>query len=270
MTTSKMVLHRRQSAIQVINAARRHVGRVGVGVAEMLGPESGRAAEVLMEAWANKLERVTLDMVTMDEVESDLESAVDADARAQRDEAAAELRGVLLGLRDLSSIMFGAEFIRSLGFVGTVSEDPALVRRLGNRVLGKIDETDRPSSRVDGMMFDPRPWKQRISAPLTRLNIALDRLTVVSLEKEHSVGARHRAIAVHDAVLQKSGVLLSALLSVAGEEEVALRVQTASSIPAPAFDSTAMDASREISVRDTLPTEIRQKGGRISKWFGTN
>lgn len=265
MTLSKMVLHRRESAQQVINAARRHVGRVGVGVAELLGPESGRAAEVLMEAWASKLERATQDMVAMDAVESDLDVGMDAGERAERDDAAAELRAVLMGLRDLGSIMFGADFIRSLGFQGGIPEDPVLIRRMGNRVLGKIDETDRPPSRVDGMFFDPKPWKQRISAPLSLLNTALDRLTVVSLEIDQTPGARTRAIASHDAILQKSGVILSALLSVAGEDAVAERVRSVSSIPAPVFDMTA----DEMSVRDTLPTGIRPSGGRISKWFGT-
>jgi hypothetical protein len=63
MDMSKMVVDRQKLATEVIAASRAHKSKAGSGVAKLLGCDFGSAAEHLMDASADKLEKITMTMV---------------------------------------------------------------------------------------------------------------------------------------------------------------------------------------------------------------
>ncbi|MDJ0764741.1 MAG: hypothetical protein QNJ97_17305 [Myxococcota bacterium] len=238
MEVSKMVVDRQKSASKVIAAAHTHKSKVGTGMTELLGRDFGVAAEQLMDASAEALKTATRAMVTADEAHiAELDD--DPAHRAARDAAADQIRNVFVDFRDLTRTMFGASYVASLGYEGETPEDPVMLHRLGQRILDRIDKTDRPHPRFEGMTFDPGPWKQKISDPLAKLDTALKNTNTEVREAEQTLSAKHRAIEAYDAVFSKTAGLVSAMLCIAGEQLLADRVRPVKSKPGQITDPDA-------------------------------
>jgi hypothetical protein len=85
--------------------------------------------------------------------------------------------------------------------------------------------------RFEGMAFDPKPWKNKISKPLARLISALTKTATEEREAEQTIADKRQAIAAYDEVFSKTAGLISSLLRIAGEEELADRVRPVKSRP---------------------------------------
>lgn len=250
MKVSKMVVDRQKSSTRVVAAARTHKSRAGAGMTELLGFDCGLATEQLMDGSADRLEKVTGTMVAADEAhiaELDDDSAF----RVARDESAKDIRIVCVDLRDLTGTMFGTDYVKSLGYEGDTPEDPVMLHRLGARIVERIDKIDRPKPRFEGMTFDPAPWKKKLSEPTARLGAALAKTAAEEREAEQTIAAKNDAIADYDDVFSKTAGLVSALLRIAGEEEIGRRVRPVKSRP-----GRISDPDVEI---DTVPPDSLQE-----------
>jgi hypothetical protein len=241
MEISKQVVDREKSAAQVVAAARGHKEKAGAGVASLLGAAHGNAAKGILAAAADKLEQKARAMVAADEAHV-AELGDDAQNRTARDEKTAALRAVFVDLRDLATTMYGPAYVAALGYEGATPEDPVMLKRLGERIVAKLDTVARPAPRFEGMTFDPAPWKAKIAAPLAVLGTSLDAVAAESRQAEETLTAKARAIADYDDVFSKTAGLVSALLRVAGEEELADRVRPVKSRPGRTAD-TATEAA---------------------------
>jgi len=230
MEISRMVVNRQKSAAKVIASARTHKSIAGAGMAALLGSDFGIAAEQLMSASADRLENATGSMVAADEAHI-AEIGDDAAQRSARDESAHRMRGVLIDFRDLTTTMFGAQYVGTLGYEGDTPDDPVMLQRLGKRILERIDGTDRPGPRFEGMTFDPEPWKKKIQESLAGLGEVLENIATEEREAEQTLTAKRQAIEKYDEVLSKTASLVSAMLRIAGEDELADRVRPVKSRP---------------------------------------
>jgi hypothetical protein len=259
-----MVRNRQKWANKLVGTARNHRYRVKVGMAELLGADHAGAAAELMEASADRLETATLTMIATDETHS-AELDEDATMRVECAESAVAIRSVLMGLRDRAATLFGADYARALGYVGSTPEDPEALCHLATRILERIDELDRPPCKIEGMGFDAGAWKRMISRCLTKLQGALEVLATRAHTAEQTIAAKHRAIAAYDAVFFKSATLISALLSIAGEEELARQVHGLIHIPGGGTDEAEGDPFDDS--RDTVPSSIPVYPHRLPKWL---
>ena len=230
MEVSKMVIDRQKSATKVVAAARTHKAKAGAGMGGFLGEEYGSSAVKLMDASADKLENATGTMVAADEAHiAELDD--DAAFRAARDEAAGDIRTTCMDLRDLTTTMFGVEYCKAIGYEGDTPEDPIMLHRLAVRIMERIEKVEPPKHKFEGMTFDPKPWKNRLQAPTNKLGNALERTAIEDREAEQTLTAKNEAIAAYDEVFSKTATLVSALLRIAGEEELAQRVRPVKSRP---------------------------------------
>jgi len=243
MEISKQVVDREKSAAKVVAAARSYKDKMGAGVGALLGAANGNAAKIIAASAADVLEQRARAMVAADEAHI-AELGDDAQNRIARDEKAANLRAVFVDLRDLATTMFGPAYAAALGYEGATPEDPVMLKRLGERLVSKLDSTARPAPRFAGMTFDPAPWKAKIAAPLAALAQALDAAATESREADKTLAAKTRAIADYDDAFSKTAGLVSALLRIAGEEELADRVRPVKSRPGrTAEDATAAETT---------------------------
>ncbi len=248
MEVSKMVVDRQKSSTKVVAAARTHKSRAGAGMTELLGFDCGLATEQLMDGSADKLEKSTGTMVAADEAHiAELDD--DAAFRAARDESATDVRDACVDLRDVTTTMFGADYIESLGYEGDTPEDPVMLHRLGVRIMERIDKIDRPGPRFEGMTFDPAPWKKKLFGPINKLGAALKKTAIEEREAEQTITAKREAIAAYDEIFSKTAGLVSALLRIAGEEELGRRVRPVKSRPGrisdPEFEVDKVDPPQE-------------------------
>ena len=248
MEVSKMVVDRQKSATKVVAAARTHGPKAGDGMGGFLGEVYGPPTVKLMGAAADKLENATGAMVAADEAHiAELDD--DAAFRAARDESAIDIRKVCVDLRDVTTTIFGAEYIKSIGYEGDTPEDPVMLHRLAVRIVERIDKVDTPKPRFEGMTFDPAPWKKRLFGPTNKLGNALERTAIEDREAEQTLTAKNEAIAAYDEVFSKTAGLVSALLRIAGEEELGRRVRPVKSRPGrisdPEFDVDKVNPPQE-------------------------
>ncbi len=230
MEISKMVVDRQKSSTRVAASARTHKAKAGAGMAALLGEEYGPPTEKLMGASADKLEKVTGTMVAADEAHiAELDD--DPAFRVERDKSAKDIRIVCVDLREVATTMFGRDYIKALGYEGDTPEDPFMLHRLGTRIVERIDKIDRPKPRFEGMTFDPAPWKKKLLEPTARLSAALKKTATEKREAEQTITAKDEAIADYDDVFSKTAGLVSALLRIAGEEELGRRVRPVKSRP---------------------------------------
>ena len=230
MEVSKMVVDRQKSSTRVVAAARAHGPKAGTGMAAFLGEEYGLPTEKLMKGSADRLEKVTVTMVAADEAHiAELDD--DAAFRTERDASAKDIRTVCVDLRDLTGTMFGTDYVKAIGYEGDTPEDPVMLHRLGVRIMERLDKVEPPRPRFEGMTFDPAPWKKRLLGPTNKLGAALERTAIEEREAEQTITAKNEAIAAYDDIFSKTAGLVSALLRIAGEEELGRRVRPVKSRP---------------------------------------
>ena len=230
MEVSKMVVDREKSSTKVVAAARTHAPKAGAGMAAFLGEEYGPPTEKLMKASAGKLEKSTATMVAADEAHiAELDD--DAAFRTERDKSAKDIRVTCMDLRELTTTMFGAEYCKAIGYEGNTPEDPLMLHRLATRIVDRIEKVDMPKPRFEGMTFDPTSWKKRLQAPADKLGTVLKKTATEDREAEQTIGAKDDAMTAYDDVFSKTAGLVSALLRIAGEEDLAQRVRPVKSRP---------------------------------------
>lgn len=154
--------------------------------------------------------------------------ALDDDSpRRERDEAAAELYRLLVGLGRIVDNVFGrgrrAEIV---GLEGRLRRDAAFLEHQAAETLGRLRSlslADEPG--VPGMTFDADAWADELEPVLERLAAARVAVALERREKELADDERRRAHAELDALYSRVGRLSEALYELVGEKERARRLR---------------------------------------------
>lgn len=230
MSVSKMIASRQKSAMKVRAAAQSHGESARAGVAEIMGEEMGELSMSLMDAAAQTLKSAEEAMVAADEAHN-AEMSDDAVGRELRDAKIEDVREVLIDFKNLSNAVYGGRYTGEVGFEGETPKDGIMLHRLGLRVVNRIDTVALPAPKFEGMAFDAGLWKEKITVPTQALGDALADIAREEREAERTLNAKRKTMADYDDVFSKVAGLVSALLNIAGEKELAAKVRPSKNRP---------------------------------------
>lgn len=221
---SKLVTDRGKSGTLVLASIRDNKPRLmeKLSIWPGIPPE---ATAAVLEALAARLEKADSAMVAADRAHfAELDD--DVPLRRQRDEAQQELTDELGTLRDTVAFVYGDSAPKQLGLDVAMPTDPAAVHSLAGAVIGRLaDWTPPADAKVAGFTFDKADWTAKLSAPAEKLSSALTSLAKEKREAEFSQLEKNRAIAEHDRAFSFTANILSAMLEVVGDRELARRVR---------------------------------------------
>lgn len=225
---SKMVLDREKSSRSVQAATVTHRGVVVKEVGLAFGSkDAGEAAGVLLDVSKSRLIEYTWAMSQADEAHL-TELSDDPPARQLRDESAAALSEELVAQREGFTAILGRSFVQALGFEGNTPVDPQGLLRLGQQVMASLLVVPAPTPRLPGFTWDPVAYTTRLQALLSPLSAALKAVATEEREAEAATIRKTRAIEAYDEVFSQTASLVSTLLRIAGETDLADRVRPSS------------------------------------------
>ena len=226
---SKLVVDRQKSAAQVAAAGETHAGTIGAALPTALSPvlQEGEAVPnvtflvvLLMRYLLFKLNL----MVTADETR-DSELRHDAKPRAARDTVARQLYDQILQVRDTVTGIYGEAIARELGLVGETPSEPVALMRLANQVAEELGQMHLPTPRMLGVTLDVAAIVQSLTAITSQLDTHLADLAREARQAQTTLTNKNRAIAGYDTTYTAIIQILSGLLLLAGEPELAERIR---------------------------------------------
>jgi hypothetical protein len=222
---SKMVMDRQKSARSVQSAARTHRRQIVAQTSERFGQTGvGPAAGVLLDSSVERLEEATGQMVAADDAYL-REQGDDPPARKALDEAAGGLRDGLLDVRGSSEANFGKAYAARLGFEGRTPDDPQAMLRLSHLVVDNLGTVPLPKPRLPGVTADPAQWQALLQQHHAPVQTAMEAVATEQREHDAAYVAKKQAMDTFDTVFSCTANLVSALLHIAGEDELADRVR---------------------------------------------
>jgi len=239
MAGSKMVVDREKSAAAVLAAGRVHRDPLAKWFGESFGADTEPAVALIVERVFARLESDLAAMVRADEANS-FELADDAGALAARDSAGADTYAALTELREVGTAVYGADYMRRLGFDGSTPQDETAIARLADRVLASAASIGAPAPRRPGLSLDISQWTAPLAASSEALEAALSRVALEKCQAEGTLVQKNAAIAAYDESFSVAANLLTALLASAGQKELAGRVRP--STRRPGRTATEIDA----------------------------
>ena len=226
---SKLVTDREKSTNAVLAAARTHGALAAEAISGALQGMLAKGEEqpdlsLLIQLCTRVLDRSIRAVVTADAAH-EAELADDADPRRRRDEHAATLNGDIVELKEIVTGLLGRAVLQPLRLEGTTPRDPLALMRHAEGVVEALKTAKLPKSRVRGATFHAKEWAERLTETAKALASALQDVAREAREAEATLVAKNRALAEHDRVFGDMATLVSALLRVGGEDELAARVR---------------------------------------------
>lgn len=226
---SKLVTDREKSTNAVIAAARTHGAVAANAVAQTLGGVLAKGEKqpdvaLLLELCTRALDRSITQVVASDAA-NEAELADDAEPRERRDEISATLNADIIELKEIATGLLGPAVLKALRLQGTTPRDPLALLRYAEGVVGALRTVELPKSRVRGAKFHAEEWAQRLEETIAALSEALRDVAREAREAEGTQVAKNRALAEHDRIFGDVATLVSALLRMGGEVELAARVR---------------------------------------------
>ena len=228
---SKQVTDREKSARAVAAAAETHAAQIAQGFARELSPylKPGEAMPdltLLASLIGRKLLADNAALSTADHVH-ERELADDDGPREDRDEAVANVRGVLLDLRAAVEAVYGARGLTLLGLGAAVPTDPSVVATTaGNIHSALLDQKIKlPKPKRVGMKLDRADFAEELAAELPGLTKALAKVAKEDREKEATQRAKNEAMARNDATFMSGATFLAASCQLAGLADIAAKVR---------------------------------------------
>jgi len=226
---SKLVTDREKSTNAVLAAARTHGAIAAEAIAGALEGvltkgEKQPDLTLLIELCTRVLDRSIRAVVAADAAH-EAELADDATPRSSRDEHAATLNADIVELKEIATGLLGRAVLQPLRLEGTTPRDPLALMRYAEGVVEALKTAKLPKSRVRGATFHAKEWAERLTETTVALGSALQDVAREAREAEGTLVAKNRAIAEHDRVFGDMATLVSALLRVGGEDELAARVR---------------------------------------------
>lgn len=226
---SKLVVDRQKSAAQVAAAGETHAGLIGEALTPALSPvlQEGETVPdatflvtLLMRYLVFKLDL----MVTADETH-DAELRHDAKPRAARDTVARQLYNQVIQVRETLSGIYGDAFTRQLGLVGETPIEPVTLMRLANGIAEELGHMQLPAPLMLGASLDTATIIQKLTATTTELDTHLADLAREARQAQTTLTHKNRAITGYDTTYAAIIQILSGLLLLAGEPELAERIR---------------------------------------------
>ncbi len=221
---SKLILDRQKSSNTVQAAGTEYEDKIARGMADMFGAEAEEAVHTLVKLAVAKLKRDTEAMVKAD-ADHVNETADDSKIVGARDEKAANTRATLVELRSTVETVFGADYVRTLGFDADTPSDPTALLNLADVVLGNLDKTPPPATARIGMSADLSAFKAPLSNDHSALSSTLERASTDKRKTDKTLVAKQKATNQYDLTFSTTANLLSHMLKAAGEAELAKRVR---------------------------------------------
>jgi hypothetical protein len=222
--SSKATTLRQKSATKVIASGRTHKDRIGESMAERYGQDAGSAAVLLVTSVTDDLEAKTGEMVRCDDAH-EAELRDDPEARVQRDEASGALHDRLVDTREQLSAVCGADYTAKLGFSGSTPDDPVEVSRLGKTVVENLAKVKAPEPKIPGYKMDPELWRKPLAELVEQAQGLVSRVAAEEREAEATLLEKRAAIEKYDEAFSSTANMVSTLLAIAGEKDLARRVR---------------------------------------------
>lgn len=231
------VMDNEKSANKVVAAGLTHAPQIEQKVGEFLkSPEAGKAARLLVTTACNDLKSVTAAMVEADRVHAE-EQVDEVPLRSKRDALTTTARTCMLDLRGVVYPLFGATAEQELGFKGNTPVEPATVRTTGKLVVTQLEKWNPPEPRHRGLTFDKRYWLEVLGTPVTELDSVLTHLDREARELEATQVVKNRALESYRDCFSKTANLVSTMLELAGEDELARKVRPSARKPGQTLDA---------------------------------
>lgn len=245
--SSKQVTDRQKSAGAVIAAARTHGPRAATAVASTLSPvlakhEKQPDLALLVELSTRTLEAAIDTLVQADDAH-EAELSDDAGPRTRRDELATTLYDELIELKEIATGLLGSPALALLRLEGTTPRDPVVLVRHAKGVVSALETAKLPKSRVRGAAFHAKEWVERLTEHNDALSSALGDVAREAREAEGTLVAKNRALAEHDRTFGDVATLVSAVLRIGGDAELAARVRPSPRRPGQTVELAEGDAT---------------------------
>lgn len=232
---SKLIIDREKSTNAVIAAARTHGPTAADAVASVVADVLGKNEEqpdvaLLLELCTRVLDR-SMQTLSAADAANEAELADDTEPRARRDEQVATLNADLVELKEIATGLLGRAALDPLRLTGTIPRDPMMLVRYGQGVAEALRTAKLPKSRVRGAVFRGDEWAERLDQSSAALSSALGDVAREAREAEATLVAKQRAQTEHDAIFGNVASLVSALLRIGGQPELAARVRPSARRP---------------------------------------
>jgi len=227
---SKLVTDRQKSADAVCMAAEVNADRVQSAVATLLSPHldesKGEAlpdVATLMRLLSRALRASKEGMIAADEAH-EAELGDDEPARKARDGAFEQSYAELTSLREILTGLYGGAVTAQI-MPGETPRDPVVLARFSRTVEKNLGEIALPASRVKGANVDAAAVKSTLSGLREALEAKIEAVAREVREAQTTQAAKNGAMEGYDALFGGVAGLLSHLLLVAGERELAAKVK---------------------------------------------
>ncbi len=221
---SRATILRQRSSEKVAAAGLTHGNLIGEAVAARYGEPVGAAAVTLVSAVVGDLQGKEKEMVRCDEAH-EAELRDDPEVRAQRDSSCLQVVSRLVETREQLTTVCGAEYAAKLGFEGKIPVDPTTVLRLGQTVATNLAAVTPPASRLPGHTVDPELWRLPLAGSVSELEGLTAKVATEEREAEATLTAKYASIETYDRTFSLAANLVSTLLDLAGQKDLARRVR---------------------------------------------
>ena len=210
----------------VEHATAQHGERIAEKASNLVWPDSTppfsfvlivRALLSLLRLAAKALRKA--DAAYMDEL------ADDDPVRAERDEAARDLRVLLGNVRNTVIAAFGEAYARKVGLMGRLQDRPDMLKRRSRGIVRRMRREPLPTLLLDGVTVDIPILATRLEEHTNRLAAALTAVGIEKAEADAAFVAREQAAAHWQRVTRLVANFMIGLAEVAGEMELARRIR---------------------------------------------
>ncbi len=221
---SKATMKRQKSANMVIAAGETYKTMIAKSMGRLYGEDIVPAAVLLLEKVVKDLADATADMIQMDDAhERELDD--DPALRERRDIQSEKLHSRLVLAKIRLETIFGSTYVARLGFKGITPEDPVEVHRLARVVAENLSEINPPESSIPGYIFDPTTWQAPIIELIDGLEESLTTVAQEAHQAQTSLAGKRQAIETYDQAFACTANMVSTMLQVAGEKDLAKSVR---------------------------------------------
>lgn len=229
---SRAVLRRLRLDATVSNALGTHEKVLTEKVEELLDPYLEEGEHLELPTLFRALDRMIRDrekQLARSEEKRVLERNQDAQLRIDRRETTAEVRRLMVALRQEVTSAYGKEQGEAfLGLHGPTSRDPLTLQRQARSVLDRLDGRPVPKPRFKGVTLDRAQWRELLEPPVEKLEEILERLSHDTTESWTAVNFKQRELERHDHDVHWTARWLVAVLSLIGREDVATKLHPTS------------------------------------------
>lgn len=143
----------------------------------------------------------------------------------------AELYAKVVETSEIVAGLYGAAAVRALKLDGTTPRDGALLLRHAETAIALLRTHDLGKSRVKGATLSGKATAGELEALAQAVKTNLDDVAREAREAEGTLVKKRAAMATFDDVFSRSATLISALLALGGEKELAARVRPSTRRP---------------------------------------